>query len=77
MTIQISAFTASGYVTKVPLGSKSIVTIWKRMEAIPFTKGEDRRIISLRDKGQKWRQIAKSLNRPIGSVQGRYTRLMY
>ena len=76
MTLQISAFTASGYVTKVPLGSKSIDT-WKRMEAIPFTKKEDRRIISLRNSGKKWRQIAKSLNRPIGSVQGRYTRLMY
>ena len=76
MTLQISAFTASGYVTTVPLGSESIVK-WKRMESIPFTKGEDRRIISLRGNGKKWRQIAKSLNRPIGSVQGRYTRLMY
>lgn len=76
MTLQISAFTASGYVTTVPLGSKSIET-WNRIEPRPFTPEEDELIIALRRKNMKWRQIAASLGRTIGPVYRRYGRLMW
>lgn len=76
MTLQISAFTASGFVTKVPMGSKSIDT-WSRIESRPFTQEEDKFILSARKKNRKWRQIAASLNRKLGSVYGRYARLMW
>ena len=76
MTLQISAYTASGYVTTVPMGSKSIDT-WDRLESRPFTQEEDEFILSEREKGKKFRQIAKSLNRPFSSVYGRYARLMW